>query len=607
MLIPDAYAFVSLYRTSIFGRKRCLCSPVGSILFRHVASRDHGREQHVDRGSGPGPRQAVQAVEQLGNGGNALLASQGRDPDAGQQRPSSIGMALFELVIGLLIAGALLSIWSGKLGIPYPVALAIAGAAAAFVPGTPEATLDPQLALALFVSPVLLDAAFDASPRDLRDNWISIATLVVIMVGLTVASVAIVAHALVPGMPWAATIALGAIVAPPDASAATSVLRQLRLPHRLLVILEGESLLNDAAALLTYRIAVGAAMGGSGLGWSAAPTLLLTVGGGALLGWALGRLIRFVPLHQSELPVDVLLQFLATFAVWIVADLLEVSAIITVVAYGMTLARHAPAVMGARRRLASYAVWEVAVFVLNVLAFILVGLQFRAIAGRLDGALGSFCGVAVAVLAAVILVRVAWAMGYNVFVRRRFERFGRAGGGRPVRPTVGGGILVSWCGMRGIVTLATALGLPEGFPQRDLIVFCAFSITLGTLVLQGLTLRPLIACLTLPEDTSVDDEIRAARGETARAALQALDSSSEAATVLRREYEAREAGGAEAELSSGSVADLQGRAVAAQRGKLLDLRRDGTIGDDAFHKIQEELDIIELTADPMIRTLDVPA
>ncbi len=515
-------------------------------------------------------------------------------------------MVLFELVIALPIAGALLTIWSGKLGIPYPVALAIAGAAAAFIPGTPDATLDPQLALALFVAPVLLDAAFDASPRDLRDNWVTIGLLVVVALGLTVAAVAVVVHALVSGMPWAAAVALGAIVAPPDASAATSVLRRLRLPHRILVVLEGESLLNDAVALLTYRVAVGAAAAGSGFGWSAAPTLLLTVGGGALLGWALARLMRFVPLHRAELPVDVLLQFLTTFAVWIIADRLEVSAIITVVVYAMTLARFAQARMGGRRRIASYAVWEVAVFVLNILAFILVGLQFRAIAGRMDGALVAFVGVAAAVLATVILVRLVWGMSYNAFVRHRFERVGRTGGGRPMRPTVGGGMLISWCGMRGIVTLATALSLPETFPQRDIIVFCAFSVTLGTLALQGLTLRPLIERLTLPEDTTVDEEVRGARRETARAALKALHAGSEAAAALRREYAAREAGAAEAEPQPGSLSDLQGRAVAAQRRRLLELRRDGTIGDDAFHKVEEELDVIELTADPLIRTLSAP-
>ena len=215
-------------------------------------------------------------------------------------------MVLFELVIALLLVGAVLAGWSRHIGIPYPVLLALAGAAAAFLPGTPVVTLDPELALALFVAPVLLDAAFDASPRDLRDNWFPIGGLAVIVVGLTVAVVALVARALVPDLPWAAAVALGAIVAPPDASAATAVLRQLRPPHRLMVILEGESLLNDATALLIYRVAVGAALGGATLSWHILPILLLTAGGGAALGWVLAWLWRFMPAHRADIPVDVL-------------------------------------------------------------------------------------------------------------------------------------------------------------------------------------------------------------------------------------------------------------------------------------------------------------
>lgn len=521
-------------------------------------------------------------------------------------------MVLFELVIALLLIGALLATWSRHVGLPYPALLALAGAAVAFLPGTPEVRLEPGLALALFVAPVLLDAAFDASPRDLRDNWLPIGTLAVVVVGLTVAAVALVGRALVPDLPWAAAVALGAIVAPPDASAATAVLRQLRPPHRLLVILEGESLLNDATALLIYRVAVGAAAGGAVVSWRLVPVLLLTTGGGAALGWALARLWRLVPSHRAELPADVLVQFLGTFAVWILADRLGVSAIITVVVYAMVLARHAPSHMNARRRIASYAVWEVVVFVLNVLAFVLIGLQLKGILGRLDGTAGLYASVAAAVCATVILVRVAWVMTYNAAIRWKIRRFGERGGRKLMRPTVGGGLVISWCGMRGIVTLATALALPEDFAQRDLIVFCAFWVVLGTLVLQGLTLRPLMQHLDLPADASVQEETRLARQVTAQAAMHALqargqsESGVEASMLLHREYTARAAGGAEAPAHAGSLARLQDQALAVQRRVLLELRRDGTIGDDAFHAIEEELDIIELTADPRVRTLDTP-
>src|SRR5258705_1037531 len=198
-------------------------------------------------------------------------------------------MVLFELVIGLLLLGAMLALWANRLGVPYPALLALAGAALALLPGTPRVMLDPQLALALFVAPVLLDAAYDASPRDLRANIRPLISLALVVVVLTIVAVAIVARKLVPGMSWPVAITLGAIVAPPDASAATAVLRRLRPPHRLLVILEGESLFNDASALLVYRIAVGATATGFLSGWTVLPTLLVVTLGSVVLGLVLSR------------------------------------------------------------------------------------------------------------------------------------------------------------------------------------------------------------------------------------------------------------------------------------------------------------------------------
>jgi NhaP-type Na+/H+ or K+/H+ antiporter len=204
------------------------------------------------------------------------------------------GMVVFEIVIALLLAGAGLTALSRRLGTPYPAMLALAGAALALVPGTPTLVLDPELALTLFVAPVLLDAAFDSSARDLRANWRSVAGLAVGAVVLTVVVVAVVVHAIVPGMPWAVAVALGAIVAPPDAAAATAVLRQLRPPHRLMVILEGESLFNDASALLIFRLAVGAALAGSLSPTKALPLLVVVTAGSVVLGFVLSRVI--VPL-----------------------------------------------------------------------------------------------------------------------------------------------------------------------------------------------------------------------------------------------------------------------------------------------------------------------
>ena len=518
-------------------------------------------------------------------------------------------MALFELVIVLLLLGALLAAWSGRVGLPYPALLALAGCAAAFIPGTPVVALDPRLALVLFVAPTLLDAAYDSSPRDMRANWLPIGALAVVVVLLTVAAVASVAHAMVPGIPWAAAIALGAIVAPSDASAATAILRQLRPPHRLLVIIEGESLLNDAMSLLIYRLAVTAAASGATVGWTLVPEFLFTAGGGALLGWALARLLLVAPTHRLEIPIAVLVQFLSTFAVWLLADRLGVSPIITVVVYAVVIARRVPLRGGARRRIASYAVWDVAVFVLNVLAFLLIGLQLKAIVSRMNGHAALYVDVAGSVLLAVILVRLVWVMGYNAILRWTLHRFGPPRGRQLARPTAGGGFIIAWCGMRGIVTLATALALPDSFSDRDIIVLCALGVVLGTLVLQGMTLRPLMQQLRLPEDNSVQEETALARRETALAAaafLRKLTGSNHAALLLD-EYSARAEGIPETAGVEGTLAGLQGEAVTVQRQRLAALRHDGIIGDDAFHAIEEELDIIELTADPRIRATATPS
>jgi Na+/H+ antiporter len=523
-------------------------------------------------------------------------------------------MVLFELVIGLLLLGAILALWASRLGIPYPALLAVAGAALALIPGTPQVTLDPQLALALFVAPVLLDAAYDASPRDLRANIRPLISLALVVVVLTIIAVAIVARQLVPGMSWPVAITLGAIVAPPDASAATAVLRRLRPPHRLLVILEGESLFNDASALLVYRIAAGAAMTGAATGWKVLPLLLLTCGGGVIAGIAQARLYMWLMRGIDDIQVSIILQFVSTFAVWIIADHLGLSAIITVVSYAMTVAQVAPGRIDARHRISSYAVWEVAVFVLNVLAFVLIGLQLRTILTRMrDSDWHTYMICAVAVCITVIVVRLLWVMLFGYFRRWWMRHFPHRKSKDKTPYTPGAGLVVSWSGMRGIVTLAAALALPDGspetgFPYRDLIILCAFCVVLSTLVIQGLTLRPLLAVLGLKDDGTVEREVRIARIETARAALKVLEEEQDghpSIDVLRKEYEARilsaERAASGVAASETRMTALQRRAVRVQRDALMGLRAQEVIGDDAFHAAEEELDLIELTADSRIK------
>jgi CPA1 family monovalent cation:H+ antiporter len=503
-------------------------------------------------------------------------------------------MGLFEITVALLLLGAVLSAWARRLQAPYPAFLAIAGAALALIPGTPTLSLEPTLVLTLFVAPTLLDAAFDMSLRDLRIYWIPIAFSAVIAVVVTVAAVAVLARALRPDMSWPVAIALGAIVSPPDASAATAVLRALRPPHRVMVILEGESLLNDATALLIYRAAVLAAAGAWG-GWGAFPALLGAIVGSAILGVILGALLPQLMRHITDVPTAVIVQFVAAFAVWIVADRLTLSPVITVVSFAITLAQIAPARSNATHRIPSYAVWDVAVFVLNVLAFIMAGLQLRSILTGLHSIVGGRAfGFAAAVLGVVVVVRLLWVMGYNTVARWRNRHLVTHSSHRGTPPTIGTGVVAAWSGMRGIVTLATALALPPGFPYRDLILLSAYGVVLGTLVVQGLSLRPLILALKLSDTGEVETEIKLARQRTAEAALELLAELPGPIEILREEHRVllRQSAQGPAPEDDLVLAARQ-HVLAEQRRMLIELRAHGVIGDDAFHVVEEELDSFE--------------
>jgi NhaP-type Na+/H+ or K+/H+ antiporter len=287
-------------------------------------------------------------------------------------------MLLFQSLLILLVCAVLLTALARHLQMPYPSLLALGGTALAFVPNGPTFSLDPELTLALFVAPALLDAAFDTSWRDLKRYWIPVMSLVVIAVALTTLGVAWVVRYMMPDMSWAAAIAIGAIVAPPDAVAASAVMRRLNIPYRVQVIIEGESLLNDATALLIYRLAVSVTLGATFSGPGAA-LLSVAMIAGAALGFALAHIsIRLIE-KVTDIPSAIILQFATTFGVWILAEQLHLSPIVTIVTYAITAARIAPQRTPARLRIPSYAVWETVVFVLNVLAFVLIGLQLRPI------------------------------------------------------------------------------------------------------------------------------------------------------------------------------------------------------------------------------------
>ena len=505
-------------------------------------------------------------------------------------------MTGFESLLGVLLVALLLAAAARRVGAPYPAFLALGGAVLAFLPGAPRFTIDPEVALALFVAPVLLDAAFDSSPRDLRDNWVALASLAVVSVLLTTFAVAVVVRALVPAMPWAAAITLGAIVSPPDAAAATAVLRQLRPPHRILKILEGESLLNDATALLIYRLAVGAvAMHSFSIG-TLAPNLLFIIVGSLLAGPALAWLILRLIERVRDAPTSIILQFIGAFFVWILAERLGLSSVLTTVSFAIAAARRAPERTPARLRLPSYAVWDTAVFLLNVLAFVFIGLQLRPILASLEPDMRTrYLFVAGAVLLTVIVVRIVWVMIHTTILRWKIRRFGFHPPRPTSRPTVGTGLVISWSGMRGIITLAAALALPVGFPYRDLIVLTGFAVVIGTLVVQGLTLRPLIWALRLQDDDPVGRETEAARERALEAALATLEgNTSPAAEGVRQEFAAHLRHGGEAGAPGSTHEEIHRRALDAARRAVLDMRARDDIGDDAFHRLEEELDWIEM-------------
>jgi CPA1 family monovalent cation:H+ antiporter len=508
-------------------------------------------------------------------------------------------METFEWILGLLLGAVALAALARRVGAPYPSFLALAGAGLAFLPFSPDITIDPELALALFIAPVLLDSAFDASVRDLKRNWVPVSFLVFVAVGLTTAAVAFVGHRY-GGLPLAAAIALGAIVAPPDAAAASAVLRQLKPPHRLLVVLEGESLFNDATALLVYRLAVGAVAAGTFDPTTVLPLFVLTAFGSVAVAFVLAHVLVGVLNRIDDAPSAIIIQFVTTFGVWLLAERLHLSGIVTVVAYGMIISRLAAPRTSARLRVPAYAVWETAVFVLNVLAFALVGLQLRPILeGLSPDQRQDYLSVAVGVLATVVVVRLGWVVAYDsvLALRNRFAK--TPAPGALIAENARGGLVIGWCGMRGIVTLAAAFALPQNFPGRDLILLTAFVVVLGTLVLQGLTLKPLIEALRLSDDDPVARETQEARAAVLQAAVDRLATEdNEVVRTLRRLYEAERDAARQQDAEGSPTRAMKLSILEAQRERLHRMRRSGEIGDDAFHQLEEELDWAEMHAKP---------
>lgn len=516
-------------------------------------------------------------------------------------------MAILDWTLALLLGAVLLAALARRIGAPSPALLALGGAMLALLPHGPRFSLDPNLALALFLAPVLLDAAFDSSLRDLKANWFPLTSLILIAVSVTTGAVALAARWLIPAMPWPVAVTLGALVAPPDAAAATAVLKEVKLPHRLIVVLEGESLLNDASALLIYRLAAGAALAHDGTNLGIASTLALVLLGSIAVGIASAFAFGYVIGRFSDVPSSIVMQFIGAFGMWILADYLHLSGVLAIVAFAVVLSRRSPIRMPAAIRVPSYAVWETAVFLLNALAFVMIGLQIGPILSRVDsGQRLAMLTFAATITGTVIVARAAWVLTYN----RTLWTINRILGSRTPRtlfvPPLKRSVVVAWCGMRGIVTLAAALALPDGsnggapFPYRDLIVLTAFSVVLGTLVLQGLTLRPLVQAMGFEDEDTIDLEVRAGRKQMLEAALASLDQSDAngPASALRHEYteflDRAVSSGESSPEARQSEDSLRARAVAASRERLGHLRLTGAIGDPAFQELEGELDRYEL-------------
>ncbi len=500
-------------------------------------------------------------------------------------------MSFFEsLLVLLAIAVALLQI-SRRLTIPYPTMLAGAGVVLALVPGAPRIGLDPHTALPLFIAPALVDAAFDFPIKAILRLWRPLFALAVLAVLLSAGAVAWLGVT-VAGLPLYAALALGAIVAPPDAAAATAILRNVRMPRRSVTVLKGESLLNDATALLLFSAAL-SFQAHAGISGPLALRLGAAAPGGVLLGIVLARLVRYVMPFISGTLGGNLFEFLACFGVWIIADRLGLSAVLCLVAFAMSLARTASLTIRPRARIHSFAVWDTAVFLLNVLAFLLMGFQARSIVGTMPpDRLREAAWFAAAVIVCLIVVRMAWVLIYNR-IAYRFHWI--RGDFEPA--TVRHGVLVGWCGMRGLVTLATAFALSPDFPQRDLIVLTAFAVVLATLVVQGLTLAPLVRVLRLDREDGSAAELAAARAQLAAAALASLEADTGShADHWRQTFETTRSAAA----PSGNAAPLEEwrrlglAATRRQREALEELRNEQRVDGDTFLVLQDELDFSEV-------------
>ena len=517
-----------------------------------------------------------------------------------------------ELLVAMLLAMVTLTAVSRRLLVPYPIVLVLGGLVLGLLPGVPDLQLDPGLVFLVFLPPILWSAAYGTSLREFKDHLRPILQLALGLVIATTLAVGAAAHALLPGIGWPAALALGAIVSPPDAVAATAIARRLGLPHRVVAILEGESLVNDASALILYRTAVVAAVAGTfNLGATAGLFALSTVGGiliGVLVASATIELMR--RLHDSFSEIG--LSLIAPYVAWLMAEHLGASSVLACVSGGMYLRQHFSLVAEPATRVQIRAVWQQLVFLLHGVVFILIGLQVGILRETvLSGRMGTLLLQGLIVSVVAIVVRLVW-VPLAILVPARVLRGPARQEALPARQV----FLIGWTGLRGVVSLAAALALPlavqsgEPFPYRAEIVVTAFVVILVTLVLQGLTLPPLVRRLRMPKEILHEREEAHARVHAATAALERLDRATDGPGLsvevvgrLREVYterlrRLRRADGNDRTHGDeeAAVRRLRAELLLAERRALVELRDREVISDEVLSRLEHELNLEAMRA-----------
>jgi monovalent cation/hydrogen antiporter len=518
-------------------------------------------------------------------------------------------IAKTELILICLVVVALLAIAARKIRIPYPILLTIGGVGLALVPGLPTVELAPELVFALFLPPLLYPAAVFTSWRDFRGNIRPILLMAIILVLITMTIVAGVFHYLV-GLPLAVGFVFGAIISPPDAVAALAVTQNLRVPRRIIVILEGESLVNDETSFISFRFAVAAVMIGSFSLGQASLQFLLVATGGICVGLAVGWLATQVQKRLDDPPVQTMFSLLTPYVAYFCGERLHVSGILAVVIAGIYYGWRAPRILSGRMRLQALPVWEMVVFILNGVLFVLIGLQLPQVIRDLPpGAATGVAKLAIVIVLVLMLIRFGWMFG-TIYLPGLLSRKWRRKHREPWAETA----LIAWVGMRGADSLAGALAIPlvlpggQAFPGRNVILLLTFCVILGTLLLQGLPLAPLVRWLGIADDHLTEKEERLARlkaNEAAVARLDELNLSNQARPEvlqrLRTEYEDRirqlecnmVEEGSVARLYSAEFEELAHEVLRTERETVLALRNEGSINDQALRRIQHDIDLAE--------------